>query len=141
MTSGADEGVSILDPQACWQLLDQEEVGRLAVVGGHVPAVFPINYVVDEKMIIFRTHVGTKLLAIAVRSAVAFEVDDYNPQTGEAWSVVIKGHAEEIPMHDTLDDSFPLFPWTASPKPRFVRVVPDEVTGRRFHVVERRPHK
>jgi hypothetical protein len=28
----------------------------------------------------------------------------------------------------------PLFPWHASPKGRFVRVLPDEVTGRRFPV-------
>ena len=29
----------------------------------------------------------------------------------------------------------PLFPWHASPKHRFVRIVPDELTGRRFTVV------
>jgi hypothetical protein len=35
-------------------------------------------------------------------------------------------------MHDLLDDlAFPLFSWTATPKPRFVRVVPEEITGRR----------
>ena len=42
-------------------------------------------------------------------------------------------------MHDVLDDAFPVFPWSATPKSRFVRVVPEEVTGRRFHVVQRRP--
>jgi len=75
-----------------------------------------------------------------VDSAVAFEVDGYDAESGTAWGVVIKGHAAEIPMQDLLDDlAFPLFPWTVTPKPRFVRVVPDEITGRRFHVVPRGP--
>jgi hypothetical protein len=31
---------------------------------------------------------------------------------------------------------FPLFPWHAGPKHRFVRIVPDDVSGRRFHIVD-----
>ncbi len=37
-------------------------------------------------------------------------------------------------LFEALD--LPLFSWHASPKPRFVRIEPVEVTGRRFHVVE-----
>jgi hypothetical protein len=52
----------------------------------------------------------------------------------------VKGHAHEIDMQDQLDDNaFPLFPWSAHPKARFVRITPDEITGRRFHVVRQRP--
>ena len=40
-------------------------------------------------------------------------------------------------VFDALD--LPLFPWHASPKHRFVRIEPDDVTGRRFHVVDRDP--
>ena len=32
----------------------------------------------------------------------------------------------------------PLFPWLTSPKPRFVRIVPESVTGRSFHVASKR---
>lgn len=140
MTSAIDGGIAVLDPQSCWQLLAGGEVGRLAVSVQRHPDIFPVNYAVDEQTIVFRTAEGTKLFALFVDSAVAFEVDSYDAASGTAWSVVIKGHAAEIPMHESLDDlTFPLFPWTATPKPRFVRVVPDEVTGRRFHVVDRRP--
>ena len=31
----------------------------------------------------------------------------------------------------------PLFPWHAAPKQRFVRIDAEELSGRRFHVVER----
>jgi hypothetical protein len=140
MTSATGGEITVLDTQTCWQLLAGEEVGRLAVSVQQHPDIFPVNYVVDSQTIVFRTAEGTKLFALFVDSAVAFEVDSYDAESGTAWSVVIKGRAAEIPMQDLLDDlAFPLFPWTATPKPRFVRVVPAEVTGRRFHVLQRRP--
>ena len=139
MTTDLPEGIAILEDSTCWQLLAQEEVGRLAVSVGRYPEIFPVNYVVVQRTVIFRTAEGTKLLATVVSPGVAFEVDGYDPEAGEAWSVVIKGHAREIPMYDLLDDAIPLFPWTATPKSRFVGVVPDSISGRRFRVVQRRP--
>jgi hypothetical protein len=39
-------------------------------------------------------------------------------------------------MDEVFDaDDLPLFPWVASPKPNVVRIEPESVTGRRFHVV------
>ena len=46
---------------------------------------------------------------------------------------------KDIELLDTAD--LPLFPWHAAAKPRFVRVVPDEISGRRFHVVDRETWK
>ena len=38
-------------------------------------------------------------------------------------------------LHESLDSlELPLFPWHSGPKPRIVRVQPDEVQGRRFPV-------
>ena len=70
---------------------------------------------------------------------MAFEIDGYDPDAGEAWSVVVKGYAIEIEqLHQYFDAmDLPLFPWHAGPKHRFVRIEPVEITGRRFHVVGR----
>ena len=39
-------------------------------------------------------------------------------------------------MYELLDAlQLPLFPWHAAPKHRFVRIEPDDVSGRRFQVV------
>jgi len=66
--------------------------------------------------------------------------DGYDAATSEAWSVVIKGRAREVRMFDQPDDStFWLFPWSATPKSRFVRITPERVSGRRFRVVRHRP--
>jgi len=137
----ADEpspGVTDLAANVCWALLRSHEVGRLAVAIADRPEIFPINYVVDHGTVVFRTAEGTKL-AGAARCDVAFEADGYEAGTGEAWSVVVKGRAEEISRAQELLDTagLPLFPWHAAPKQRFVRIVPDEVTGRRFRVVGR----
>jgi nitroimidazol reductase NimA-like FMN-containing flavoprotein (pyridoxamine 5'-phosphate oxidase superfamily) len=132
-------GIAILETNTCWDLLRSSDVGRLAVSIGNRPDIFPVNFVVDHGTVVFRTAEGTKLAAAVLGQAVAFEVDGYDADAGEAWSVVIKGRAVEIErMQDVFEAlDLPLFPWHASPKHRFVRIEPDDVSGRRFHVVER----
>jgi uncharacterized protein len=133
---GPGPGVTHLEANACWALLRSHEVGRLAVLIDDRPEIFPINYVVDHGTVVFRTAEGTKLIG-AVQRDVAFETDGYEPGTGDAWSVVVKGRAEEISRVQELLDTadLPLFPWHAASKQRFVRIVPDEIDGRRFRVV------
>jgi nitroimidazol reductase NimA-like FMN-containing flavoprotein (pyridoxamine 5'-phosphate oxidase superfamily) len=133
-------GIAILEANQCWELLRSSEVGRLAVSIGNHPDIFPVNFVVEHGNVVFRTAEGTKLAAAVLGSAVAFEVDGYDADAGEAWSVVIKGRAVEIErMQDVFDAlDLPLFPWHAAPKHRFVRIEPDDVSGRRFQVVDRR---
>lgn len=116
-----------------------DEVGRLAVSIANHPDIFPINYVVDGGSIVFRTAEGTKLAAAVLGSAVAFEIDGYDAESGRASSVVVKGHAVEIEnMFDLFDaHDLPLFPWNAAPKNRFVRIIPTEVSGRQFVVTDR----
>jgi uncharacterized protein len=138
MTTDARTGMTILEPHECWALLRSAEVGRLAIAVMSEPDIFPVNYVVDHGAVVFRTAEGTKLAGAVLSRRVAFEVDGYEPDNGEAWSVVLKGRAVELErMQEVFDASdLPLFPWLASPKPRFVRIEPDSVTGRRFHVTD-----
>ena len=133
-------GMEELSAAECWRLLRDHEVGRLAVSIADHPDIFPINYVVDGDGIVFRTGAGTKLAASVLGRGVAFEIDGYDPIAGDAWSVVVKGHARQIEhMIEYFEaDNLPLFPWHASPKPDIVRIEPAEVTGRRFHVLERK---
>jgi uncharacterized protein len=132
-------GTEVLETNVCLQLLRDSEVGRLAVSITDHPDIFPVNYVVEHGTVVFRTAEGTKLAASVLGRAVAFEIDGYDPDGGDAWSVVIKGHATEIErMQDVFDAlDLPLFPWHASPKHRFVRIEPFDISGRRFHVTDR----
>lgn len=126
----------VLSTSEAWALLRTTVVGRLAVSVGDQPEIFPVNYLVDHGSIIFRTAEGTKLAA-SIGRRVAFEVDAYDPSSGEAWSVVVKGTAREVTqLHEVLEalDST-LIPWRAAPKPRILRIEPSEVDGRRFDVM------
>ena len=101
-----------------------------------VPGIFPINFVVDEQTIVFRTAAGTKLSALT-NAHVAFEIDEYGADSGQASSVIVVGRTEQITEASDRDHALglPLFPWHLAPKGHFVRIIPDMVSGRRFHAV------
>lgn len=138
MTTNPRPGVAILDSSDCWQLLRSTDVGRLAVSTVDSPDIFPINFLVDHGTIVFRTAEGSKFATAVTSASVAFEADGYEPDAGEAWSVVVKGRAEEIRRLPELVDTttLPLFPWHAGPKNHFVRIVAQGISGRRFHIVD-----
>ena len=127
-----------LSESACWALLRTTSVGRLAVWVDDHPDIFPLNYAVDHGTVVFRSRAGTKVSAALSGSPVALEADGYDAGTAEAWSVVIRGQAEEITsgsdLIDTLD--LPLFPWQAGDKGRFIRIVPTTTSGRRFPIAD-----
>jgi hypothetical protein len=110
------------------------DLGRLAVSVAGKPEIFPVNFVVDHGTVVFRTAEGTKLAAATASPDVAFEADGHDRDAGEAWSVVVKGRAAELThLEELLDaDDLPLFPLHAFPKHRFLRIEPDDVSGRRF---------
>lgn len=130
--------IEILDAEECDGLLRDTLVGRLAVSISDRPEIFPINYVVTDHGIVFRSGAGTKLAGAVLTHHVALEIDGYEPENRTAWSVVVKGRARQIErMQDVYDaEDLPLFPWVTSPKPNFVCIEPREITGRRFYVAD-----
>jgi uncharacterized protein len=131
-----------LAPHECWDLLRSVQVGRLAVVLHGRPEIFPVNFVVDRGTVVFRTAAGSKLAGTVSGPGVAFEADGTLPGAGDAaddaWSVVVKGSTERVESINELTKALdlPLHPWHASPKFWFVRIVPLEVTGRRFTIAD-----
>ena len=128
--------IEVLDEEQCWELLATVEVGRLAVAAAGDVDIYPVNFVLDGHELVFRTAEGTKLVEVVLSGRVAFEADGYDPDRGRAWSVVVKGHAHDLERFAEIyhAQDLPLFPWNASPKERFVKIIPDKVTGRRFTV-------
>jgi hypothetical protein len=138
MTRGDDGAPGVthaIAPDEALALLRQAPVGRLAVVVHGKPDIFPVNHLVDHGTIVFRTAPGTKMTA-AHTHPVAFEVDGYDATRGEAWSVVVHGTGRLISETDDAIEALalPLFPWQGGAKPELVRIVPSEITGRRFAV-------
>ena len=138
MNAYATHHVEQLSLAECWELLDDTSVGRLAVDIAGRPDIFPVNYIVDGSSLVFRTGAGTKLAGAVLGHHVAFEIDGIHAADRTVWSVVVKGFAREISnmFERFAAEDLPLYPWIADPKPNFVRIEPELVTGRRFHVVD-----
>ena len=47
--------VSELECDMCWRLVEAEPVGRVGFVLGGRPVVLPVNHIVDDRTIVFRT--------------------------------------------------------------------------------------
>jgi uncharacterized protein len=120
----------------CWRLLGTQPVGRVAVIVGHYPLVFPVNYAVDGHNIFFRTGAGTKLWAIH-RSNVTFEADELDVVNHTGWSIMVRGAARELSVEHNPDlvaraEFSGAVPWVSGKRDVIVRVVADAITGRRI---------
>ncbi len=135
-SSPSESPTEILSAEDCWKYLQASYIGRLAVINGAAPEIFPVNFMVVGETIVFRTAPGTKLRALLAGAAVAFEADGLNAYSTEVWSVVVKGQPgpfEGSPgsLHEAGPDREP---WQAGLKEHLVQISPVEVSGRRFAV-------
>jgi len=90
--------------------------------------IVPIDYVVTNSMLYFRSAPGQKLIDITSDSIVAFEADG---TTGDLhWSVVLRGRALRINSDREIEDSGVLHLKSHSParKWNYVKIAPTIVT-------------
>jgi nitroimidazol reductase NimA-like FMN-containing flavoprotein (pyridoxamine 5'-phosphate oxidase superfamily) len=134
----ANERWRVLTEVECRALLAQRHLGRIAVVENDRPLIFPVNYIVDDTHVVFRTDQGTKLDVAARGGPVAFEVDGIDEAQRTGWSVLLHGHAELVTNPLDLDRlrRQPLVPWAPGAKPHYVRLRAAQLTGRRIIVAD-----
>ena len=128
-----DQIVTELTPEECWEMLRDQEFGRLAYRLVDEVHITPINYAVDGNSLLFRTAEGNKLLAVVMGSEVAFEIDRYGEDS--ARSVVVRGTARLLPEDEAhRADNLPLRPWVPTLKYNVVEIQPKVVSGRAFEL-------
>jgi hypothetical protein len=125
-----------LDRAECLHLLEGQVIGRVAVADRDAaPLVVPVNFVLLNDWVIFRTDYGTKFrLAVLAERPVTFEVDEVDPDRRIGWSVLVQGPASELSEWEA--SGLDLRPWAPGHKAHFVKLVPTAVTGRRLHLAE-----
>jgi osmotically-inducible protein OsmY len=128
----AGSAVEELDPAACFELLGADGVGRLGIQDASGVDIFPVNYVVHDRLVYFRSGPGVKMVRITEAPDIAFEVDGQDE--GWTWSVVVKGDAERLDDDAEIITSGIHAAPTAHPSDKFnyVRIRPRQITGRRF---------
>lgn len=124
-----------IDDVEAMQLLREASLSRVAFVHGGEPDVLPVNHLVVDDVIVFRSAAGSKLGAAAGDSRVAVEADRYDPATHAGWSVVAYGTARIVTDERRLTQlhSLDFQPWVSADRRDFwVEVVPDRIAGRRI---------
>lgn len=112
-------------------LLRTTAVGRLIYLINGAPRVMPLNYVMHQGSVVFRTSYG-ELLDHVHLQRVLFEADAGDETMRTGWSVIVEGRAEEIWRTEELEKArgLPLRPWAPGERDHFVRIVSTSITGR-----------
>jgi uncharacterized protein len=124
-----------IDEQECFELLERQDLGRLAIVRDGRPEIFPVNYAISDRIIAIRTQPGVKL-TYASLAYVAFEVEEIDPDTREGWVVEVRGYAEDITdaantWAEKARNSVGR-PWVMGPHEHYISITHAQVSGRRL---------
>jgi len=117
------------------RLLASVPFGRVVFTARALPAVRPVNHLVDGSRIIIRTSLGSALSADVdgTGTVVAYEADEIDPATHQGWSVVVVGRA--VPVTDELHRlryRELLQPWAAGQRDEVIAISTDMITGYRL---------
>ena len=137
MEESLDPLIEDLPTSTCWALLRTVPIGRIALPGQADIEIFPVNFLVDGSSIVFRTAPGTKRTLIGEGARCSFEADFVDVGEQLVWSVVLKGPVRPVVGHEAIIATFDMEvpTWQAGPKPTYIRLKPQVVTGRRFPIV------
>ena len=66
----------VLDPGECMELPRRQSVGRIAYASDAGARILPVNYVLVDDSVIFRTVPDGEIFHHALSSVCAFEIDE-----------------------------------------------------------------
>ena len=130
-----------LDEVECLRLIAPGGIGRIAYTGRYDLTVLPVNYKLHDGAILFRTaedSLTAEDLRTRIRHSeyrVAFEIDEFDLQAREGWSVLIQGPAHHLDSADERAAAVAagVEPWPGDAKEHFISITPARITGRRIH--------
>ena len=132
MPTSAESALEVLGEEESWHLLASADLARLAVSIDDGVDIFPINYVVADRVIFFRTAPGSKLMDLTKHPIVALETDGTHNR--RRWSVVGKGSAVRLGSDEEIEASgvLSLHSLVPTEKWNYVRITVSSITGRQF---------
>src|SRR5262245_54931543 len=85
-----------LSSAECWSLVAAGGVGRIGNSTDDGPIILPVNFIVDDETVVFRTTAYGLIGRIDPASEIAFEVDRLDEARHEGWSVLLVGAMERV---------------------------------------------
>jgi nitroimidazol reductase NimA-like FMN-containing flavoprotein (pyridoxamine 5'-phosphate oxidase superfamily) len=144
MTKGNHAGQSTPPPrqatdlprEECWRLLASVSLGRVVFTMGALPAIRPVNHLVDGDAIIIRSHLGSAITAHASEIGgvvVCYEADVLDPNQHTGWSVIATGTAQLVTDPAAISQyQQRLEPWAAGQMDQVIAITPQILTGIRL---------
>jgi nitroimidazol reductase NimA-like FMN-containing flavoprotein (pyridoxamine 5'-phosphate oxidase superfamily) len=133
--------LTALSTEECHALLRSRPVGRVVFVDARGPVALPVNYVVDRDDIVFRTTSSSSVVSSKYGDQVGFEVDDFDADDREGWSVLVTGHVS--PVVDPADlrhvQMLRVTPWAEGDRTTYLRLRIRTLSGRRLVPDESEP--
>jgi nitroimidazol reductase NimA-like FMN-containing flavoprotein (pyridoxamine 5'-phosphate oxidase superfamily)/DNA-binding transcriptional regulator YiaG len=118
----------------CYDLLSPGGVGRVAFTTAGGPVILPVNYVMAEQAVVFRTAPDTRLIGY-LDCPAGFEVDHLDETLSQGWSVLVTGRAVRVTKEADvrhLEQHAGVQPWASGARDVYVRIIPHQITGRRI---------
>lgn len=126
MGGGVPRRLAELSRADSLRLLGGAPFGRIVYTVRALPAIVPVRHLVDDGMIVVRTHVGGDCAG----AVVAFQADDIDATAESGWSVTVTGVARrlqdqsEITRYESV-----LTPFVDMPHVEVICIYPEIVSG------------
>jgi Pyridoxamine 5'-phosphate oxidase len=123
-----------LDEAEALRLLASVSMGRIAFTHEALPAIRPVNHLVDDGVVVVRTHDGVPVVPAAMHEVVvAYQADLLDPVERTGWSVIVTGiarllrNAEQVAYYQERVE-----PWVDGDMDQVLSIRPSIVTGLRL---------
>jgi nitroimidazol reductase NimA-like FMN-containing flavoprotein (pyridoxamine 5'-phosphate oxidase superfamily) len=124
-----------LTQDECRDLLQGEEIGRVAMATPDGPRLLPVNYTFHEGSIYFRTSPISLIGQYGWGNDIAFEVDEVDREHKLGWSVVAVGRADRVDDNEDvrqIREGWDPTPWAEGRRWLYIQMRVRELTGRRM---------
>lgn len=125
-----------LTEEECWRLLSATSLGRVVFTHHAMPAIRPVNHLVDGQVIIIRSHLGAAIASRAAADAgavVCYEADELDGVRHTGWSVIATGLARLVREPEAIERyERRLEPWIAGQMDQVISIEPRFVSGIRL---------
>lgn len=135
------QGIELTEGE-CWRLLASVSIGRVVFTQRAMPAIRPVNHLIDGRKIIIRTHNGAAITSRALEgttggrqqgSVVSYEADDLDPVRHTGWSVIATGLARLVSdPTDFARYATAIEPWIAGEMDQVIVIEPEFISGLRL---------
>lgn len=113
------------------RLLGGVSLGRVVFTHRALPAIRPVNHLLDDGRVIIRSHTGAAIVTAAEQGVVvAYEADSIDPDEHVGWSVVVTGVARLVrdPAAAARYERR-LRPWVEQQMDQVIAITPEIITG------------